>query len=76
MILVSDDSRIMNLPPYVDHVAKIRSKLPITVLEKKTEQNYRTKLQENDFKKNHKVSIKTFKTPSGGNGQVIGKQVD
>ena len=36
----------MNLPPYVfdvDHVAKIRSELSITVLEKKTEQNYRKK---------------------------------
>ena len=36
----------MNLPPYVfdvDHVAKIRSELSITVLEKKTEQNYRLK---------------------------------
>ena len=36
----------MNLPPYVfdvDYVAKIRSELSITVLEKKTEQNYRLK---------------------------------
>ena len=36
----------MNLPPYVfdvDCVAKIRSELSITVLEKKTEQNYRLK---------------------------------
>ena len=34
----------MNLPPYVldvDHVAKIRFELSITILEKKTEQNYR-----------------------------------
>ena len=36
----------MNLPSYVfdvDYVAKIRSELSITVLEKKTEQNYRLK---------------------------------
>ena len=36
----------MNLPPYVfdvDYVAKIRSEQSITVLEKKTEQNYRLK---------------------------------
>ena len=38
MILVSDESRIMNLPPYifdVDHVAKIRSGLSVTIPEKK-----------------------------------------
>ena len=36
----------MNLPPYVfdvDHVAKTRSELSITVFEKKNEQNYRLK---------------------------------
>ena len=45
-ILESSDTKFMNLPPYVfdvDYVAKIRSELSITVLEKKTEQNYRLK---------------------------------
>ena len=44
--LDSSDTNFMNLPPYifdVDYVAKIRSELSITVLEKKTEQNYRLK---------------------------------
>ena len=37
-ILESSETNFMNLPPYVfdvNHVAKIRSKLSITVLEKK-----------------------------------------
>ena len=41
-ILESSETNFMNLPPYafdVDHVAKIRSELSTTVLEKK-EQNY------------------------------------
>ena len=46
-ILESSETKFMNLPPYVfdvDHVAKIRSELSITVLEKKkTKQNYRSK---------------------------------
>ena len=45
-ILESSKTKFMNLPPYVfdvDHVAKIRSELSITILEKKTERNYRLK---------------------------------
>ena len=45
-ILESSETNFMNLPPYVfdvDHVAKIRSELSITVLEKKNEQNSRLK---------------------------------
>ena len=45
-ILESSETDFMNLPPYVcdvDYVAKIRSELSITVLEKKNEQNYRLK---------------------------------
>ena len=45
-ILESSETNFMNLPPYVfdlDDVAKIRSELSITVLEKKTKQNYRLK---------------------------------
>ena len=45
-ILDSSEKIFMYLPSYVfdvDHVAKIRSKLPITVLEKKIPQNYRIK---------------------------------
>ena len=45
-ILESSETKFMNLPPYVfdvDYVAKIRSELTITVLEKKTEQNHRLK---------------------------------
>ena len=42
----------MNLPPFVfdvDHVAKFRSELFITVLEKKTLQNYRLKNSDLSF---------------------------
>ena len=45
-ILESSATKFMNLPPYVfdvDHVAKVRSELSITVLEKKNEQNSRFK---------------------------------
>ena len=45
-ILESPKTNFMNLPLYVfdvDYVAKIRSELSITVLDKKTEQNYRLK---------------------------------
>ena len=48
MKLVSDDSRIFS-PIFIivvyglDYVAKIRSELSITVLEKKTDENYRLK---------------------------------
>ena len=43
-VLESSEVTFMNLPPYffyLDHVAKIRSELSITVLEKKIPQNYR-----------------------------------
>ena len=54
----------MNLSPYVfdvDHVAKIRSELSITVLEKKTEQNYRLKKKIFDQSINHLLkSSNTF----------------
>ena len=43
-ILESPENKFMNLPPYVfdvDHVAKIRFELSITVLKKKNEHNYR-----------------------------------
>ena len=46
-ILESSEAEFMNLAQYVidvDHVAKIRSELSITVLEKKTSQNYRQKM--------------------------------
>ena len=42
----SSDASFTNFELYVfdvDHVAKIRSELSITILEKKTEQNYRLK---------------------------------
>ena len=45
-ILESSETEFVILPPYVfdvDHVAKIRSELSITILEKKNEQNYRLK---------------------------------
>ena len=45
-ILESSEIEFMNLPPYVfgvDNVAKIKSELSITVLEKKNEQTYRLK---------------------------------
>ena len=45
-ILESSVVKFIDLPPYVfdvDHVAKIRSGLSITVLEKKNQQNYRLK---------------------------------
>ena len=45
-VLELPETKFINLPPYVfdvDHVAKIRSELSVTVLEKKTEQNYRLK---------------------------------
>ena len=51
-ILESSETKFMNLPPYVfdvDHVAKIRSELSITILEKKTEQNYRLKKSDLSF---------------------------
>ena len=45
-ILESSDTSFMNFDTYVfdeDHIAKIRSELSITVIEKKTPQNYRSK---------------------------------
>ena len=51
-ILPSSENIFMNLPTYVfdvDYVANIRSELSITVLEKKTEQNYRLKKSDLTF---------------------------
>ena len=58
-ILESLEVKFMNLPPYVfgvDNVAKIRSGLSITVLEKKTPLNHRSKSDRNCVN----VKFKTF----------------